>query len=1353
MSTFYLSDSIEDLELYLSGSDIEVANQLIMDKLQIALNVLDYTPDEAVTVAVNAESTQLTADYNVDPSADWSGDARVVIDGTGLSIDSTDGDYTISNINALLTSSDAPTDWDSPLAEMDLGLQLTVVNDRAQSLELNSISVIAGDMSVSFTGPIVWNESADSVSMENARFEISVDSDPSDQTVLSSFYIEGDLTLDLGAESLTGVIERMGVTNEEGHHLYSNDLNVSLTEIFGLLYDSEPEFIDVRFVDLWSNSRDAGDINGDGWDDLLVSAGSLDTGGQWVNQEYILFGTTTGWGGEIVDLSTLGSVEGVLLDFSATEPLSSYYVDPLGDINGDGFADLQVRAWGEWESGQWSNKELILFGQSGNGQLTTDLSTLTGVGIELNISDEIDPYFRPVGDLNGDGYDDLWINQDDWGEAGYLLFGKAEGWESEINLLVLNGTGGEALDFSMNGDTYLEAFEDLNRDGVDDLLIDFYGNSSGTSQEYVLLGNSGGWGAAITMEDLTGVDTLLLSHLIFPDPDDTLYTSGDVTLPEGIEYVEVQVSSGLMVEGNSQANRMVGNSGDDTFDGGAGYDTVVYAGNYIDYVISTDPIARAITVSSTSDGTDTLTTVEMLEFADQSVSVDLLLPQNYLATGAVTIAGISEQGQMLTLTNTLSDEDGMGTMSYQWLADGVDIVGATNPSYILSEDEVGKVISVVASYTDGNGTLESVVSGATETVVTQSVVSNPVGQTMDEDTLNGLLAIRNGQELARWNFPESVGFTVEDAAGLGSGVTLSYSFLDAVPEYYSDGSEPGLDFPVDFGLFQQDHQAAVETVLSYYSSVIDVEFVEQTTNDEGQLTFGFSQQNPGTAGHAFYPNFSYSFSQTTGEISSTTESPESGDVWILPATEWEEDDFLIGGDGYNTLLHEVGHALGLKHPFEGGNQLETALNHTGYTVMAYENAPNSTMVEAQAIDTPVEGGVQTSYNASNFTVQTNTLMVGDIAALQYLYGANTTSSSEEDTYSWGANEAFFETIWDSGGTDTIDCSNQSYSCEIDLTPGSHSSIALRTTQQEVLTALGYEDYSDWLPDLVGSTIMGDLYNGRNNLAIAENVLIENLIGGAGDDTIIGNSADNRLDGGAGNDTVIYSGNYADYSFNELELGSGWSIARVTGGADGVTDEGTDTLLGIESLQFSDQTVAVDQLVASTGSTDSTDSISGTVSYWGDSAAMGSVSLTLIESGESSGQSITTQTGGTFSFSGVDLSSGAVLQAEKTVLDSSAVNLQDAILVLKQIVGLETLNSYQQIAADLDQSGSADLNDAIGILKHVVGLPTTDPEWLFMESSEPPVANAAVYITANQMEAVDLVGVLRGDVDGGWVDVA
>jgi hypothetical protein len=113
----------------------------------------------------------------------------------------------------------------------------------------------------------------------------------------------------------------------------------------------------------------------------------------------------------------------------------------------------------------------------------------------------------------------------------------------------------------------------------------------------------------------------------------------------------------------------------------------------------------------------------------------------------------------------------------------------------------------------------------------------------------------------------------------------------------------------------------------------------------------------------------------------------------------------------------------------------------------------------------------------------------------------------------------------------------------------------------------------------------------------------------------------------------------------------------------------------------------------------------------------------------------------------------VLQAEKTVLDSSAVNLQDAILVLKQIVGLETLNSYQQIAADLDQSGSADLNDAIGILKHVVGLPTTDPEWLFMESSEPPVANAAVYITANQMEAVDLVGVLRGDVDGSWVDVA
>jgi len=100
----------------------------------------------------------------------------------------------------------------------------------------------------------------------------------------------------------------------------------------------------------------------------------------------------------------------------------------------------------------------------------------------------------------------------------------------------------------------------------------------------------------------------------------------------------------------------------------------------------------------------------------------------------------------------------------------------------------------------------------------------------------------------------------------------------------------------------------------------------------------------------------------------------------------------------------------------------------------------------------------------------------------------------------------------------------------------------------------------------------------------------------------------------------------------------------------------------------------------------------------------------------------------------------------------AVNLQDAILLLRQIVGLDTLNEHQAVSADFDQNGSADLNDAIGILKHIVGLPAAEPEWIFMESgASEPLTNGELEITADS-GSVELVGVLTGDVDGSWAGV-
>jgi len=85
---------------------------------------------------------------------------------------------------------------------------------------------------------------------------------------------------------------------------------------------------------------------------------------------------------------------------------------------------------------------------------------------------------------------------------------------------------------------------------------------------------------------------------------------------------------------------------------------------------------------------------------------------NDAPTGSVTISGTATQGQTLSATHTLADADGLGQVSYQWYADGSAIGGATNASLVLAEAQVGKTLTVKASYTDGHGTAESVTSAA-----------------------------------------------------------------------------------------------------------------------------------------------------------------------------------------------------------------------------------------------------------------------------------------------------------------------------------------------------------------------------------------------------------------------------------------------------------------------------------------------------------------------------------------------------------------------------------------------------------------------------------------------------------------
>ncbi len=128
-------------------------------------------------------------------------------------------------------------------------------------------------------------------------------------------------------------------------------------------------------------------------------------------------------------------------------------------------------------------------------------------------------------------------------------------------------------------------------------------------------------------------------------------------------------------------------------------------------------------------------------------------PANDVPTGTVTITGTTTQGQTLTASNTLADVDGLGSISYAWLADGTS-TGTTGTTYTLTQTDVGKVFTVVATYTDGFGQAESVTSAPTAVVL--NLNDSPTGDV----TLSGI-----GQESYTLTADAT---TVQDIDGLGA---------------------------------------------------------------------------------------------------------------------------------------------------------------------------------------------------------------------------------------------------------------------------------------------------------------------------------------------------------------------------------------------------------------------------------------------------------------------------------------------------------------------------------------------------------------------------------------------------------